>query len=124
MNDSKVKLGPIIIGVNSIDAVKDFYINVFGIEIKERSENYLSAYIGDIHIEIEEDSENRFPNWAKNNIGTYKCVEFTVSDMEVFLKETKAHGGKVVSEPIKRPWGSVTAEIADPEGNIFLISQS
>ncbi len=118
-----VKLGPIIIGVRSIEKAKSFYVNVFGIEIKEQSENYLSAFLGDAHIEIEEDSPNRFPFWAERNIGTYKNSEFIVSNMQEFLEAVKSNGGTVVSEPVPRPWGGLGAEIADPDGNIFLISQ-
>ncbi|MDB5244939.1 MAG: hypothetical protein JWN90_44 [Parcubacteria group bacterium] len=118
-----VKLGPIIIGVKSIKEAREFYVNVFGIDIKDESENYLSAYLGDTHIELEEDSENRFPNWAKNNIGTYKNSEFIVSDMNSFLENVTQNGGAIISNAVTRPWGSVTAEIADIDGNIFLISQ-
>ncbi|KND49496.1 MAG: hypothetical protein AB203_00245 [Parcubacteria bacterium C7867-008] len=120
---NSVKLGPIIIGVRSIEEAKGFYVNVFGINIKEESANYLSANLGGTHIELEEDSENRFPNWAKNNIGTYKNSEFIVSDIHSFVQEVVKNGGKVISGPLTRPWGSITAEIADIDGNIFLISQ-
>jgi lactoylglutathione lyase len=119
----KVKLGPIIIGVKSIENAKPFYLNVFGIQIKKQSENYLSAFLGSTHIEIEEDSPNRFPFWAERNIGTYKNSEFVVSNMREFLEAVKSNGGTVVNEPVTRPWGSLGAEIADPDGNIFLISQ-
>ena len=119
----KVKLGPIIIGVKSIEKAKPFYLNVFGIEIQEQREHYLSATLGDAHIEIEENSPNRFPLWAERNIGTYKNSEFTVADMKEFLDAVRSNGGTVVSKPVARPWGGMNAEIADPDGNIFLISQ-
>ena len=119
-----VKLGPIIIGVKSIEAAKLFYVNVFGIEVESQSENYLSAYLGTTHIELEEDSPNRFPLWAEHNIGTYKNSEFIVSNMQSFLVLVEEYGGRVINAPITRPWGGLTTEIADPDGNIFLISQS
>jgi len=119
----KAKLGPIIIGVKSIERALPFYVNVFGIEIKDRSPNYVSAYLGDIHIELEEDSENRFPHWAEHNIGTYKNSEFIVPDIRRFLVDIQNNGGRVLSEPVERPWGGFNAEVADPDGNIFLISQ-
>lgn len=59
---------------------------------------------------------------AKNfyiNIGTYKNSEFIVLEMSNFLVEVKNNGGKVISEPVERPWGGINAEIADPDGNIF-----
>jgi predicted enzyme related to lactoylglutathione lyase len=117
-------LGPIIIGVKNIDLALDFYINVFEIKVDSRSENYLSAYLSDTHIELEEDSPNRFPNWAKNNIGTYKNSEFIVEDINTFIAKVSKYGGRVVSKPKDTPWGSKITEIADIDGNIFLISSA
>jgi len=121
--NKKPKLGAIVIGVANIERAKEFYVNVLEIEIDSQDSNYLSAYLGDTHIELEEDSPSRFPNWAKYHIGTYKSNEFIVADMNNFLKKVKSHGGKVVSEPIARPWGTIGAEIADPDGNMFMIIQ-
>lgn len=124
--DSKLetpRLGPIIIGVNDIERAKIFYIAVFNIVVENQSNHYLSAYLNDTHIELEEDSEHRFPHWKKRNVGTYKCSEFIVPDMKLFLQKVQENGGKVLSEPVSRPWGGTNAEIADPDGNIFLISQ-
>src|SRR3989344_2210363 len=118
-NSKKPKLGAIVIGVANIERAKKFYINVFEIEVKEQSENYLSAYLGNTHIELEEDSKNRFPNWAKHHVGTYKNSEFIVSDMGIFLEKVKVHGGTLVSNPVLRSWGTIGAEIADPDGNMF-----
>ncbi|MDO8564102.1 MAG: VOC family protein [Nanoarchaeota archaeon] len=121
--NNKPKLNAIIIGVNNIDKVLDFYLNVFEIKINERKNNYLSAYLNDTFIEIEEDCKDRFPNWKKHNVGTYKNSEFIVQDINLFIKKVKDNGGKVISPPTERPWNAITAEIADPDGNIFLITQ-
>lgn len=120
---TKPKLGPIIIGVTSIEKVKEFYVKVFEIEIAEQKENYLSAYLNETHIEIEEDCASRFPGWKEHNVGTYKNSEFIVPNMNLFLKKVQEYGGKIISQPVMRPWGATTAEIADPDGNMFLISQ-
>jgi lactoylglutathione lyase len=118
------KLGPIIIGTSNIEKAKDFYVKVFGIKIENESPNYVSARgVDGTHIELEEDSENRFPNWEKHNIGTYKNSEFSVDEISSFLDSVEQNGGKIISEPKERPWGGYGAEISDPEGNMFLISQ-
>ncbi|MFM2423799.1 MAG: Glyoxalase-like domain [Candidatus Parcubacteria bacterium] len=117
-------LGPIIIGTVDLQKAKDFYTSVFGISIEKEDTNYISARgIDGTHIELEEDSENRFPHWVERNIGTYKNSQFTVSDIDTFLDTVTNNGGRIVSKPVKRPWGSTTAEFADIDGNIFLISQ-
>jgi chorismate mutase/predicted enzyme related to lactoylglutathione lyase len=118
-----IKLGPIVIGVKNIEKAKIFYENVFELKIESQSENYLSCYLGQTHIEIEEDSPNRFPNWEKHNIETYKNSQFIVENMGDFLKKVVENDGKIISQATNRPWGGITAEIADLDGNIFLISQ-
>jgi predicted enzyme related to lactoylglutathione lyase len=123
-NSNFPTLGPIIIGTKSIPEAKKFYLAVFGITIKDESPHYLSAKLVDgTHIEIEEDSENRFPNWAQNNIGTYKNSEFFVADIKAFLQTVVDNGGSVVTAPVARPWGGFGAEFKDPEGNMFLVSE-
>ncbi len=72
---------------------------------------------------MEKDSENRFPHWAERNVGTYKNSEFRLSDINSFLNKVIENGGKIISEPAPKPWGDMAAEFADPDGNIFLISQ-
>jgi predicted enzyme related to lactoylglutathione lyase len=118
------KLGPIIIGTSSIEKAKKFYSAVFGITIEHEEPHYVSARGADgTHIELEEDSESRFPRWAEHNVGTYKNSEFLVSDIHAFTERVVQHGGKVISAPTARPWGGFGAEVADLDGNIFLISQ-
>lgn len=118
------KLGPIIIGTSNIEKAKDFYTKVFGLTIENESSHYVSARGADgTHIEIEQNSDNRFPNWEEHNVGTYKNSEFQVEDIFSFFELVKQNGGKVISEPVTRPWGGYGGEIADPEGNMFLISQ-
>jgi predicted enzyme related to lactoylglutathione lyase len=124
MKNNFPRLGPIIIGTKDLKVSKDFYIKVFGLEVNSENTNYISGHLIDgTHIELEEDSENRFNNWAEHNIGTYKSSEFYVADIKSFLDKVASNGGSVVSLPTKRPWGSLTAEFADPDGNIFLISE-
>jgi len=70
-------LGPIIIGTTDIGNAKKFYIAVFGLVIDSESDNYVSARATDgTRIELEEDSENRFPGWAERNIGSIKIANF------------------------------------------------
>ncbi len=115
-------LNSIIIGTVDIKRAKEFYIAVFGIIIEKEEAVYISAHgVDGTHIEIEEDSEQRFPNWKAHNVGTYKNSEFTVTDIHEFVKTVEKSGGKIISQPKMRPWGAFGAEIADPDGNIFLI---
>ncbi len=116
--------GPIIIGTNDIKRSKEFYIAVFGITIEREDPAYISAHLTDgTHIELEADSPERFPNWVKHNVGTYKNSEFFVPDIQTFIELVLKHGGRVVVPPVARSWGGFGAEITDPDGNIMPISQ-
>ena len=118
------KLSSIIIGTSDLERAKKFYVAIFGITIEKESENYISALgVDGTHIEIEADTEYRFPNWKEHNIATYKNSEFTVSNIHKFSESVVKHGGKIVSQAKTRPWGTTAAEIADPDENIFLIVQ-
>ncbi len=118
-----VKLDSIIIGVKDIELAKIFYMGVFDFIGETQSPHYLSGHIWWTHVEIEEDSPYRFPNWAKHHIGTYKNSEFLVSDMSEFLWKVTKYGGNIISEPKMVPWWSLNAEIADIDGNIFPVHQ-
>lgn len=118
------RLGPIIIGTSNIEMAKKFYTTVFGLTIESEDANYVSARgVDGTHIELEEDSENRFPHWAERNIGTYKNSEFMVNDIVAFLQKVVDGGGKIISKPTPRPWGGMGAEFTDLDNNIFLVSQ-
>ena len=123
MTDNFPTLGPIIVGTTNIVMLLPFYEKVFGLTVDNQGDNYLMGKLTDGTImELEEHSEQRFPNWKEHNVGTYKNSEFKVKDIHLFLETVAAHGGKVISQAKQRPWGSWGAEIADPEGNIFLIT--
>ena len=123
MKNNFPSLSSVIIGTSDIQKAKEFYVAVFGIIVEIEEPHYISAHGTDgTHIEIETDSEHRFPNWVKHNVGTYKNSEFGVEDIHEFMKIVEKHGGKVINKPEMRPWGPV-AEIADLDGNIFLITQ-
>jgi predicted enzyme related to lactoylglutathione lyase len=117
-------LGPIIIGTSDIRRAKKFYVAVFGLIIDSESDHYVSAHaIDGTRIELEEDSENRFPGWADRNIGTYKNCEFHVVDLVSFLQRVVDQEGTIISPATPRPWGDMNAEFSDIDGNIFLVSQ-
>lgn len=82
-----ITLGPIIIGVRSIEKSREFYEKVFGFIESESSNHYLAGHISGAFVEIEEDSPHRLPYWAEGNIGTYKNSEFYVDDIILFIEK-------------------------------------
>ncbi len=119
------QLRSIIIGTSNMERAKNFYTSVFGVVIEnDESSHYVSAHLSDgNHIELEGNSENRFSNWVKHNVGTYKNTEFFVPDINLFFQTVEENGGTIITKPVPRPWGGFGGEIADPDGNIIAISQ-
>lgn len=120
-NEDFPKPGAIIIGTQNMAKAKTFYQKVFGITVDFEDETYISAKCTNGYpLEIEALNEHRFPNWEKNNIGTYKNIEFEVKNIEEFFAKVTQNGGDIVSEEKSRPWGKA-GEIKDIDGNTFLI---
>ena len=117
------RLWSIIIGVHSIEKSREFYEKVFGFIPSESSNYYLAGHIWEAFVEIEEDSPHRLPYWAAGNIGTYKNSEFIVDNIDAFIEKVIAYRGSILTPPRSMPWWGRNAEIADPDKNIFLISQ-
>ncbi|MEI6346092.1 MAG: VOC family protein [bacterium] len=119
----KVTFSTILIGVSDLNKARPFYENVLGFVFDEFRPPFASATLGDIEFNIEENADYRAPDWAQKNIGGRKSCTFQVADIVAFLKEAQQHEAKIVHEAVKQPWGWYTAEIADADGNEFVIEQ-
>ena len=119
-----IKHTAVIIGVSDISKSKIFYSNVFGFKQTQESPNYCAGYIGDTFVELEEDSPNRFKEWAKGNLGTYKSSQFTVSNLDQFISTLVENGGRHVSDIKEVPWGGRNTQVTDIDGNTFLIAEN
>lgn len=119
----KVKIGVLLIGVTSLVKARPFYEKVFGVKVLDFRPPFMLGKIGDIELNIEEDAEYRFKDWARHNIGNRKSFTFEVEDVFDFLDTAKESGAVVIEEPIKQSWGWYESVIADPDGNQFVIEQ-
>lgn len=118
-----LKVSSILIGVRSLEQAKDFYENVLGILFDEFRPPYASFTLNNLEFNVEENSPERDPDWAKMYIGGRKQVSFAVDDLEAFLVQAKKYGAQVLSLPKTKPWGWQEAVITDLDGNEFLIEQ-
>lgn len=55
--------------------------------------------------------------------GTVSGIVFLVDDVVKAASEVKRRGGAVTDEPQKMPWGAMSATVADPDGNEYLLNQ-
>jgi lactoylglutathione lyase len=120
--DMRPNLGTVLIGVQNLEKSKMFYENAFGMIIDEFRPPFMEGHLGDnLVFNIEENDDIRDVGWKERNIGTYKNSILSVPDMKLFIQKVRAHGGSLIQEPKKMPWGYTEAHIIDPDGNIFVI---
>jgi predicted enzyme related to lactoylglutathione lyase len=117
----KPRLGVLLIGVRDLAKARPFYEQVFGLEVDEVRPHFMSAHLGEIEFNIEENSPDRRGDWVRHNLGTRKAFCFKVEDIHSFVEGAKAAGASVVEEPLLRPWHWYEAVIADPDGNEFVL---
>lgn len=119
----KVGLGALIVGVKDLNRAKPFYENVFGVKTLEFRPPFMQAKLGDIELNIEENTPKRGSDWALKNIGNRKSFTFEVGDIFKFPDEAERAGARIIEKPIKQEWGWYDAVIADPDDNEFVIEQ-
>jgi predicted enzyme related to lactoylglutathione lyase len=102
---------------------KVFYENVFGVTFDEVRPPFSNFYLNGIEFMVEENTSEREGGWAEKYIGRDMGICLQVENIDEFLKEVVSHGGSLVKEVVKKPWGSLEAKCADIDGNIFIIEQ-
>ncbi|MSS74528.1 VOC family protein [Candidatus Pacearchaeota archaeon] len=118
-----VKLGANLIGVKDVTKAKDWYKEVFGMNVVEfRPPEFLEMKLGKNIFYIETANPKRAKGFEKEfNVGGRSSAIFYVDDIHKFIARCKKLGVKVVVKPVQQFWGGWNAVIADPEGNEFII---
>jgi predicted enzyme related to lactoylglutathione lyase len=116
-----LKVSSVLIGVKSLEDSKVFYEQVFGFFFDEFRPPFASATFDNLEFNLEEDTPEREPLWAKYHIGGRKQISFKTLDMKDFLLLVERHGGKIIQHPKVQPWNWLEAIIVDPSGNEFII---
>ncbi len=119
----KVSFSAVLIGVKDIIKSKDFYENILGVTFDEVRPPFSNFYLGGIEFMVEENTPEREAGWAEKYIGRDMGICLQVENIDEFLKEVVSHGGSLVKEVTKKPWGSLEGKFADIDGNIFIIEQ-
>jgi predicted enzyme related to lactoylglutathione lyase len=119
----KVSFEAVLIGVRDILKSKAFYESVLGVTFDEVRPPFSNFYLNGIEFLVEENTPEREDGWAERYIGRDMGVCLKIEDIHIFLQGVIAHGGTVIKEPAKKPWGTLEAKFADIDGNIFIIEQ-
>lgn len=123
LRNMKVSFNAVLIGVHDILKSKIFYENVLDVTFDEARPPFSNFYLNGIEFMVEENTSERDQNWEEDYLGTPKGFCFSCEDINLFLEKVTTFGGTVITEPIKKPWGSIEAKFADLDGNTFIIEQ-
>jgi predicted enzyme related to lactoylglutathione lyase len=92
-----------------------FYRDVVGLEVKFESPEWTELAFGDAIVALH-----------GGGTGVYQKtgLSIQVKDIAAACKEIEAGGGKVATRPVARPNEPIKlAEVQDPEGNLFSLTQ-
>ena len=121
------KVNAIVLLVKKFDECVDFYTNVVGLNPKDKDTGFQSFSLDGHELALMDltAASNMVSEDViqPNMVGVHRVLLATfVEDTEKTYEELKAKGVKFIKTPTKQPWGQVTANFMDPEGNIWEIS--
>ncbi len=92
-----------------------FYRDVIGLELRSQSPMWSELAFGDATVALHGGGSGEFQKTG---------LSFQVSDIGAACDEVRSGGGRVVSGPEDRAGEGIRlAELSDPEGNGFMLSQ-
>lgn len=117
----------IIIVVDDINVMLEFYTKILGLELSHNAGEYAQMKTGDTRLGFYK--RNAMSRTIRRDVhkpskGSYGFeIGFKVDDVDAVYKSLLEKGVKGVVEPEDRPWGQRTAYISDPENNLIEIAQ-
>ena len=112
-------LETVIVFTARMKELADFYSKGLDIGPYQESPKHLGCHVGLVYFGFDQvDGE-----LAEVRNGFGPTPWFTVEDIEDSFRRLVELGANVRYSPTKKPWGAVLASLADPDGNVFGISQ-
>lgn len=109
--------GTLIIDCADPNSLADFYANLLGLKVDERSEDYVTLPGGPIPLAFQRVEGYRAPAWPEENKHTH--FDLAVVDVDAAVAELLAAGAtRPDFQPGKEDW----TVLADPEGHVFCLS--
>lgn len=121
------KVNAIVLMVKNFDDCVIFYRDTIGLKLKEQDKGYMSFHLEGQELCLIELSvassmvTEKAIQPKKESVNRVMLATF-VDETEKTYEELKAKGVKFIKVPTKQPWGQITANFVDPEGNIWEIS--
>lgn len=121
------ELAVITLFVEDVSACKDFYTNVFGLEVVYEDAD--SAVVKLRNLVINLLTVNNAPTLVEPTAvgdatsGARALYTLSVEDADTAAGALERQGVALLNGPVDRPWGRRTAAFADPAGNVWEIAQ-
>ena len=112
--------------VSDTDRAYDFYVNKLGFEVKT------DAPMGEGGRWLElapPGADTRlavckpFPGQTDARVGGFTGISFSTNDMQATYEEYSSKGVNFIEKPTRQVWGDLLAQFADPDGNVFLLTE-
>ncbi|HZS46813.1 MAG TPA: VOC family protein [Blastocatellia bacterium] len=111
--------------VSDVDRAYDFYVNKLGFEVKTDQPMGDSRWLE----LVPPGAETRiavckpFSGQSDARIGGFTAISFNTDDIQATYEELSAKGVHFTEKPARQPWGDIQAQFADPDGNVFLLTE-
>jgi catechol 2,3-dioxygenase-like lactoylglutathione lyase family enzyme len=112
--------------VTDTDVAYDFYVNKLGFEVKT------DAQMGEAGRFLElapPGADTRlavckpFPGQTDAHVGAFTGIAFSTDDIQATYEEYSSKGVNFTEKPTRQVWGDILAQFADPDGNVFLLTE-
>ncbi len=120
------KLDVITLFVEDLSAARQFYTEVFGLEVVWEDSSSAVVRLSNLIINLLDVSQAPTlvePVPVAGRGGSRALLTIEVEDADAVCAELRAHGVQLLNGPVDRPWGRRTAAFADPAGNTWEIAQ-
>jgi catechol 2,3-dioxygenase-like lactoylglutathione lyase family enzyme len=119
-------IGAITLFVEDLEAAKQFYRAVFGLEVAFEDDDSAVFNFGNTIVNLLKTTAARelIEPAAVGSREAGARFQFTieVDDVDAMCAELATRGVKLLNGPIDRPWGVRTASFSDPGGHIWEIA--
>ena len=121
------ELFAITLFVEDLQAAKQFYHQVFGLQVVFEDENSVVFKIGNTLINLLKTAAApgliEPAQVASREGGSRAVFTIQVEDVDGMCAELAARGVELLNGPMDRPWGVRTASFSDPGGHIWEIAK-
>jgi catechol 2,3-dioxygenase-like lactoylglutathione lyase family enzyme len=120
-------ISAITLFVEDLEAVKQFYQEVFGLPVIFEDDNSTVFKFGNTLINLlrttEADELIEPAKVGSREAGSRFVFTIDVDDVDAMCTELTARGVELLNGPMDRPWGVRTASFMDPGGHIWEIAK-